>query len=104
MNDFEWNENKRRFNLEKHSIDFIDAIEVFNDPNRIEAESYRAGETRYQTIGIVNTWVFLVVYTTRNSKRRIISARTASKIERKAYHEAQKDEKQNELEESEITY
>ena len=87
MKNFEWDVNKKRFNLEKHGIDFIDAIEIFNDPRRIEAVSYRQKEERYQTIGLVNGVIILVVYTYRNGKKRIISARSASKNERRAYHE-----------------
>ena len=85
----EWDETKRTLNLNKHGIDFVDAIEVFRDPNRIELETVRHGETRYQTIGIVNNIVLLVVYTIRNKVKRIISARRASKNERKAYFSAQ---------------
>lgn len=33
--DFEWDERKRRLNLEKHGVDFLDAIQVFSDPNHI---------------------------------------------------------------------
>ena len=89
MQVFEWDETKRTLNLNKHGIDFVDAIEVFRDPNRIELETVRHGETRYQTIGIANNIVLLVVYTIRNKVKRIISARRASKNERKAYFSAQ---------------
>ena len=85
MNRFEWYENKRTLNLEKHGIDFIDAVDIFLDLSRIETESIRAGELRYQMIGTVNDVVLLVVYTYRNSIVRIISARRASKNEREAY-------------------
>jgi uncharacterized protein len=47
MKSFEWDENKRISNLEKHGIDFIDAIEIFSDLNRIELETVRNGEKRY---------------------------------------------------------
>ncbi len=88
MKEFEWDENKRKSNLEKHKIDFIDAIEIFNDVNRIELESTRKGEPRFQTIGMVNHVVLLLVYVIRQGKRRIISVRRASKSERKAYETA----------------
>lgn len=84
---FEWDEVKRKFNLEKHEIDFIDAIEIFHDPDRIEFESTRSGETRVQTIGMIHEVVIFLVYTQRGRKKRIISARRASKNERKAYGE-----------------
>ena len=86
MNKFEWDENKRTLNFEKHGIDFVDAIDVFMDLSRIEFESIRDGELRYQTIGSVNELVFLVVYTYRGSIVRLISARRASKNEREAYY------------------
>jgi len=85
MNRFEWDEKKRRSNLEKHGVDFIDAVDVFHDLSRIEGESTRDGETRYQTIGLVNEVIILVVYTYRGNVIRVISARRASKHEREAY-------------------
>ena len=88
IRNFEWDENKRELNLKKHGIDFIDAIEIFNDPDRIEAESSFEKEKRRLTIGLVNDIVLLLVYTQRGKKRRIISVRKASKSERKFYYEA----------------
>lgn len=87
MKHFEWDEDKRKSNFSKHGIDFIDAIHVFNDADRIEFNSIRNKEQRYQTIGSVNDLVvMLVVYTCRNEKKRIISARKASKKEREIYY------------------
>lgn len=85
MNKFEWDEKKRTINLEKHGIDFIDAVDIFSDLSRIESESIREGELRYQTIGMVHNVVLLVVYTYRKDTVRLISARRASKNEREAY-------------------
>ena len=87
MENFEWDENKRIYNLEKHGIDFIDIIEIFDDPNRIEIENLRNGEQRFQTIGMVNDVILFLVYTSRGRKKRIISVRRASKNEREAYEE-----------------
>jgi len=86
MKDFEWDEQKRNSNIEKHGLDFIDAIKVFEDNYRIEYENVRNGEKRYQTIGTVNEVTILVVYTSRSTKKRIISARRASRNERKLYY------------------
>lgn len=85
MNRFEWDENKRIRNLEKHGIDFIDPVDVFKDTNRIEHSSVRNNELRYQTMGSVNDVTILVVYTYRGDAVRLISARRASKNEREAY-------------------
>lgn len=85
---FEWDENKRMINLKRYGIDFIDAIEIFNDSDRIEAESSFQKEKRSLILGLVNDIILLVVYTQRGKKKRIISARKASKAERKFYYEA----------------
>lgn len=90
---FEWDNKKRIINLDKHAIDFIDAVEIFDDLNRIEIELSAKDETRYQTIGLVNNVVLFVVYTYRKENIRIISARRASKNERMAYHEENSNEK-----------
>lgn len=85
MERFEWDEKKRLLNLEKHGIDFVDAVDIFEDLSRIEKESLRGHELRYETIGTVNDVVIFVVYTYRESIIRLISARRASKNEREAY-------------------
>lgn len=86
MKNFEWDENKREANLLKHGIDFVDAVKVLDDFDRIEFENTKYGEKRYQTIGTIHEIVILLVYTERNAKRRIISARRASKKERDVYY------------------
>jgi uncharacterized DUF497 family protein len=88
MKDFEWDKNKRRYNIEKNGIDFIDAILIFDDQDRIEFECLRNGEVRFQTIGMVHDTALFLVYASRGRKKRIISVRRASKNERTAYDEA----------------
>ena len=87
---FEWDENKNRLNIEKHGIDFNDAITIFDDDDRIEASDDRNdyGEERLQVIGEAKPGVLFAVYTWRhnNTTRRMISARTASKKERLLYY------------------
>jgi uncharacterized DUF497 family protein len=86
---FEWDENKRLLNLKKHGIDFPDAIQIFFDTNRLEAISERQNyeEIRWKVIGKVEENILFVVYTKRDSKYRIISARKAHKNERKIYYD-----------------
>lgn len=87
LHHFEWDESKRILNLTKHGIDFVDAIKIFQDTARIELKSERHGEQRLQTIGMIeDITIILVVYIDRNEKKRLISARRASKKERDAYH------------------
>ena len=84
---FEWDDEKNQINLRKHGLDFIDAAQVFFDENRIERrdEFHSDGEDRWQVIGMVNEILF-VVYTDREDKTRIISARKANKRERRIYY------------------
>lgn len=86
----EWNNAKAASNLAKHGIDFRDATNIFLDPNRVERQDPRLyTETRVQVIGLVNDVVLFVVYTERGECYRIISARRASKDERRRYDENQ---------------
>jgi uncharacterized DUF497 family protein len=88
--EIEWDNNKAASNLIKHKIDFEDAKNIFLDPNRLEREDKRDyDEARIQVIGIVNQVVLLVVYTKRNGRYRIISARRANKNERRQYYQSQ---------------
>ena len=75
MDGFEWDETKRRENLDAHGVDFGDAALIFEHPV-IEAEDERSdyGETRIRALGHVDDDYFLVVYTWRGENRRLISA------------------------------
>ncbi|KAA3604705.1 MAG: BrnT family toxin [Calditrichaeota bacterium] len=82
--EFEWDENKNASNLQKHGIAFEDAAKIFLK-RRIENSSDRANEKRFITIGEINNRVIAVIYTLRENKIRIISARKARKNEEKEY-------------------
>jgi len=86
-NNFEWDENKNKSNLDKHGFDFNDAKEVFKDENRTISEDNRNdyGESRWITIGKMYKALIVVIYTIRNVTR-IISARMANKKEREKYN------------------
>ena len=89
--EFEWDENKNKTNRDKHSIDFDNAKKVFDDVNKIniniENSEEKYGEKRKMVIGAIVDIIYTVVYTIRNSVYRIISARAASKKERKMYND-----------------
>jgi len=72
---FEWGEQKWRENLAEHRVDFADAALIFANPV-IEAEDTRTdyGEVRIRALGYVDNDYYVVVYTWRGDKRRIISA------------------------------
>lgn len=83
---FEWDENKRRSNVIKHGIDFVDAKDVFYDPAAYTLLSAQtAGERRYVTVGSTRGLLITVVSTFRGAAIRIISARSARRNERQRY-------------------
>lgn len=84
---FEWDETKAAKNLAKHGIRFEQAVAVFTDPHRLTVDDVRhTSEHRQNTTGIVKGSVFIVCHTARAGLTRIISARHASRQERKKYH------------------
>ena len=83
---FEWDESKRRANLQKHGIDFASATDVFADPKQFTYRSARHfAEQRYVSVGRMRELLIAVVSTPRNGKLRIISARIARRSERDRY-------------------
>lgn len=88
--EFEWSPNKAKLNFEKHDISFQEAATVFNDPLSVTFldPDHSIGENRYVIIGISRHVQLLVVaHTDRGEKVRIISARKATRIERRFYEE-----------------
>ncbi|MBR4151428.1 MAG: BrnT family toxin [Selenomonadaceae bacterium] len=84
---FEWDEEKNRINKRKHNVSFETAANVFLDEDRIEQpdEFHSDDEERWQVIGMVDEILF-VIYTKREEKTRIISARKANAKERRKYY------------------
>lgn len=58
----EWNQGKRQINIEKHGIDFIDAIAIFDNPMLV-MESSREDERRFLALGEMDGRVIAVIYT-----------------------------------------
>ncbi len=88
MPQFEWDENKNKSNIQKHSIGFGKAKEVFEDKNAIEFRGSSGSELRILIIGKTLSKVLIaLVYTMRSTVVRIISARSASNKEAKSYLE-----------------
>jgi hypothetical protein len=90
---FTWDERKDQINRQKHGISFETAVLVFDDILHVSRpERTVDGETRWQTIGMVNgIHVLLVAHTVSGSGDeetiRIISARKATPRERRVYAE-----------------
>jgi uncharacterized DUF497 family protein len=83
---FEWDDIKRKSNIKKHGIDFINALIIFDGYTlTIEADRYNYGEERFITFGILDGRVVVVVHTENDDSIRIISIRRATKYEENAY-------------------
>ena len=83
---YEWDEAKRKVNILKHGIDFVDVAAIFEgDTVTIIDERVDYSETRYLTLGLLKTRVIVVVHTETANVIRIISARKATRYEEKAY-------------------
>jgi len=87
---FEWDERKAERNLRVHGVSFAEAATVFDDPLFLTfADSdHSQHEQRYIIMGESNKGRLLVVaYTTRGSITRLISAREATRGEKRHYEE-----------------
>jgi uncharacterized protein len=85
---FDWDEQKARSNLTKHDVSFDEATSVFDDPLFLTFADpeHSLGEQRFIIMGESAKGRLLVVaYTDRRGTRRLISARPATRNERKAY-------------------
>lgn len=89
----EWDEAKNRANIAKHGIEFAAVAPVFDDPLSLTIpDRVTDGEWRYRTVGMAPSGVVLVAHTLREVSGgdelvRIISARYATSMERRAYEE-----------------
>ena len=87
--DFAWDPRKAATNLSKHGVRFADAVTVFDDPLAVTIPEKSYDEGRFVTIGMDALGrILVVVYTPRPPVTRIISARMATRAERKDYGES----------------
>ena len=90
----EWDQAKNEINLAKHGVDFETAQLVFDDPCCVAfVERVTDGEERWPAIGSIERIILLVVVHTYREEIsgevvRIISARPATRRERKLYAQA----------------
>ena len=92
---FEWDEKKEAINFRKHGVRFIDAVRVFDDPFAVtHQDRIENGEQRWQTVGMVETYLLILVAHTvhldddRIEVVRIVSARRLDRAERKRYEQS----------------
>lgn len=87
---FDWDEGNKQKNWEKHQVDYRECEEVFfNKPLLIgDDTNHSFQEQRYYALGRTDmARTLFLVFTVRNNKVRVISARDQSKKERKIYEQ-----------------
>ena len=85
MRIFEYDDNKSTSNLKKHGIDFIEAQELWYDPDLIEIQAISESEPRFLIIGRIAKKHWSAVITHRRDNIRIISVRRSRKTEVELY-------------------
>ena len=85
--EFEWDEAKAKRNLAKHGVRFDGALHVFDDPDVVLMETFRANdqEDRFKAVGKIGDRMFTVIFTQRTGAIRLISARRANAGEEREY-------------------
>lgn len=88
-----WDPKKAELNRAKHGVSFETAILVFDDPYLISDLDPFEAEVRWRTTGMIMGVLIMVVHTepiavsgSETEEGRIISARKATPVERRAYH------------------
>ncbi len=83
---FSWSEAKRKLNIQTHSLDFVDAPRVFDDPTFTFADDrFDDSEQRFVAFGLLEGLVVSIVHTESTRQIRIISFRKATKHEQAIY-------------------
>lgn len=87
---FEWDARKSVSNLAKHGVSFEEATAVFADPlGRIMSDPrHSVDEERYVLLGVsLRRRLLAIMYAERGDVIRLISARLATRQERRDYEE-----------------
>ena len=87
MPEFEWDDAKNAANRRKHGIGFEEAAEIFFGPILSRVDEHSSHEVREISFGLLgNVVVVCVVHAERDGRIRIISARKATRRERKLFY------------------
>ncbi|WP_456405160.1 BrnT family toxin [Thiolapillus sp.] len=85
---FEYDESKSASNREKHGIDFVEAQQLWSDPDLVEIRARSDTEPRFLIIARIlgNHWSAVITY--RDENIRIISVRRSRNTEVELYESA----------------
>lgn len=87
--EFEWDDAKEKANIAKHGVSFALASRIFEGATLTRVDDrFDYGEEREVSIGMAaGAAILVVVHTDRQGRTRIISARAATRMERKRYEQ-----------------
>jgi uncharacterized DUF497 family protein len=81
-----FDEAKRRTNLRKHALDFVDADHVFAGITyTIEDKRFEYGERRFLTLGLLKEIIVAIAHSETRNEIRVISMRKATRHEETVY-------------------
>ena len=84
--DFEWDETKRQSNIEKHQVDLLDAVLIFESWVLTERdERFDYGETRFRSIGYADDRCYVIIHAERAGRVRLISAWQGGRRDQRKY-------------------
>ena len=83
--EFEFDPEKSKANKKKHGIDFIEAQNLWDDPDLIEIPAKTTGETRLLVVARLSGKHWSAIITWRRGCIRIISVRRSRRAEIEIY-------------------
>ena len=83
--EFEFDPTKSESNAQKHGIDFEQAQQLREDPDRLQVPARTQGEPRYMLIGKIAEKHWSAIFTYRKENVRIVSVRRSRTDEVNAY-------------------
>jgi hypothetical protein len=84
---FEFDPEKSLSNLHKHGVDFTQIQALWRDPKRIIVPARSTTEPRFAIIGEIEGRIWTSIFTLREERVRIVSARRSRDEERKGYYQ-----------------
>jgi uncharacterized protein len=86
--EFEYDPEKSRANADKHGIDFLQAQQMWDDPDLLLLPARSASERRWLALGLCEGRLWAAIFTLRSGRIRLISVRRARAEESSVYQEA----------------
>jgi hypothetical protein len=85
---FEFDSGKNAANKQKHGLDFVQAQELWADPNGLSIAAKSETEPRFALIAKLEGKLWTALFTRRAENIRLLSVRRSRKEEERLYHES----------------